>query len=447
MSRRFLFYLLFSLSFSAFPLFAQLGPVPTLRSEELNDSVAFTGIVADDFGDGSPAVWKEVTNGQASGRWREWYPNGHLRYRAQWSAGLGNGKWEYFYPNGQLRVELVYENDLPTGLSRTYHPNGALAEEAAYLRGKLHGQLSRYDQNGTPTATEYYQNGERVINEPILFLPGLITTPENNEWKITFTPDGNTLYFCRRAAGTVAQKIYTSTKTNGTWGVPSIAPFSTATDEAPFISADGERFYFASFRPIPGRPTTAKIDMNLWVMQKTPGGWSAPTPLPPSINKIMAATTSWPENYETCPTEDSAGNLYYWSKGSNERGTNIFVAPRLPDGTLAPPTELPAPINSPGYDLGAVVSPDGKYLIFASSDRPDTFGGEDLYYARRTPGGWSAPKSLGPVINSGHYESSPAFSPDGKYLYFSSDRGEGRSADGERIWNIYYLETASIPVD
>lgn len=42
---------------------------------------------------------------------------------------------------------------------------------------------------------------------------------------------------------------------------------------------------------------------------------------------------------------------------------------------------------------------------------------------RTATGGWSAPRILPPLINSKASESSPSFSPDGKWLYFTSERG------------------------
>lgn len=67
-------------------------------------------------------------------------------------------------------------------------------------------------------------------------------------------------------------------------------------------------------------------------------------------------------------------------------------------------------------------SPDGKYMYF-SSNRPGGFGGYDIYVVKRFGKSWSNPENLGPVINSKGNEISPFF--NGNDLTFSSDWHSG----------------------
>lgn len=56
--------------------------------------------------------------------------------------------------------------------------------------------------------------------------------------------------------------------------------------------------------------------------------------------------------------------------------------------------------NGTGFStMAPAFSRDGRSLYFAS-DRPGGHGGMDLYESRRGPDGWSAPKNLGPEVNS-----------------------------------------------
>lgn len=66
---------------------------------------------------------------------------------------------------------------------------------------------------------------------------------------------------------------------------------------------------------------------------------------------------------------------------------------------------------------------DGRSLYFAS-DVPGGMGGMDLYRSERTATGWSAPRSLGPEINSAANEVYPHIGTDGS-LSFASDRSGG----------------------
>jgi peptidoglycan-associated lipoprotein len=71
-------------------------------------------------------------------------------------------------------------------------------------------------------------------------------------------------------------------------------------------------------------------------------------------------------------------------------------------------------------------SPDGKTLVFArgntgkKKDAPDV----DLYMSRNVGGQWTVPAIL-PINDSLAWDGSPAFSRDGKTLYFASNRAGG----------------------
>ncbi|MGL4631765.1 MAG: OmpA family protein [Leadbetterella sp.] len=73
-------------------------------------------------------------------------------------------------------------------------------------------------------------------------------------------------------------------------------------------------------------------------------------------------------------------------------------------------------------------SPDGKVLVFAkgnSGKKKDNLKNVDLYLSRLVPNeGWSEP-ILVSASDSLAWDGSPAFSKDGKTLYFSSDRAGG----------------------
>jgi outer membrane protein OmpA-like peptidoglycan-associated protein len=69
------------------------------------------------------------------------------------------------------------------------------------------------------------------------------------------------------------------------------------------------------------------------------------------------------------------------------------------------------------------LSPDGKRLYFAS-DKPDGYGGSDLYYSQWTGEAWDEPVNLGPVINTSGNEAYPFINQAGE-LFFSSDGHPG----------------------
>jgi len=97
-------------------------------------------------------------------------------------------------------------------------------------------------------------------------------------------------------------------------------------------------------------------------------------------------------------------------------------------------------VNSSFMDVGPGISRDGRSLYFGSN-RPGGFGGTDLWVSQRaTPHDpWGSPINLGPVINTGANELVPAFSPDGHWMFFNSDRPGGYG--GLDVWASYRRNT------
>lgn len=84
----------------------------------------------------------------------------------------------------------------------------------------------------------------------------------------------------------------------------------------------------------------------------------------------------------------------------------------------------PVPFSSAEYNIAhPTVSADGTTLYFVS-DMPGGFGGTDIYRSRLLSAGWTTPENLGPKINTESNEGYPYLSSDST-LFFASDRPEG----------------------
>ena len=78
-------------------------------------------------------------------------------------------------------------------------------------------------------------------------------------------------------------------------------------------------------------------------------------------------------------------------------------------------------LNSSSPDHCPFVAPDESYLIFSSFR--GGLGRSDLFISfRKQDGSWSKPKNMGPEINSPYKDEYPFVTPDGKYLFFNSNR-------------------------
>lgn len=85
------------------------------------------------------------------------------------------------------------------------------------------------------------------------------------------------------------------------------------------------------------------------------------------------------------------------------------------------PVKLKGEINSYSREGACSLSPDGKTIYF-SSDRGGGFGGFDLYKASLMPdSSWSNVMNLGDSINTPFDEDMPFIHPDGRSLYYSSN--------------------------
>ena len=100
---------------------------------------------------------------------------------------------------------------------------------------------------------------------------------------------------------------------------------------------------------------------------------------------------------------------------------SLFMITRAGD-TWSKPSLINPVINSSKFiESTASITPDGKTIYFAS-DRTGGFGGLDIWKTQMLANGsWSAPVNLGPEINSKANEDAPFIHPDQKTLFFTSD--------------------------
>jgi len=113
--------------------------------------------------------------------------------------------------------------------------------------------------------------------------------------------------------------------------------------------------------------------------------------------------------------------IYKDIKGNGE----LFKSELLDDSagfeTWSEPEKLGSDINSKAYETHVTVTPDGKRLYFVS-DREGGYGGKDIYYCNLLPtGAWALSQNAGPILNTEFNEDGVFMHPDGKTLYFSSD--------------------------
>ncbi|HSH76170.1 MAG TPA: hypothetical protein VLA09_10845 [Longimicrobiales bacterium] len=270
---------------------------------------------------------------------------------------------------------------------------------------------------------------------PVLFAPGVISTAYTREYGITFDPTGTEAYFTRGGGGRGAPppQIHVARFVDGAWTEGGVAPFSRAGDESPFLAEGGRRLLFSSRRDLP-EWGPLRSDNNLWIVDRFEGGWSSPEPLPGEVNRPRLDGRAAPARGESGPVLLEDGSLLYWTYEDPDRGPDLYVAYER-DGLFVEPR--PLRVNSSGSESNPAISPDGLHLVFQAFRDLDAIGGEDLYVAERTQYGWGPARLLPEPLNSPGDDGYPSFSPDGRYLFFASDRGASGSV------SIYYVEAAA----
>lgn len=236
-----------------------------------------------------------------------------------------------------------------------------------------------------------------------------------------------TAYFVRASADRARLWIYQATWADGAWALPVVAPWSGRyRDVDPVLTPDGARLYFSSDRPVRG--DEARPDFDLWFLERGPDGWREPRRLAGDVNddrSTGACSVATDRTLYVDVTRGDARQIVEASPTADGYGPTTPVALALPAGTTA---------SNP------LIAPDRSYLIHTIDPGPS--GGADLAVSYREPdGSWRSPQPL-LEVNSAHADFAPTLSPDGRYLFFTSERpGVGPTpAAGRPPGDTYQVE-------
>jgi hypothetical protein len=251
--------------------------------------------------------------------------------------------------------------------------------------------------------------GEEGDVKPEMIGRGVVSTPED-ELGANLTADGKTLYFERSMPPHYLYVLYESHLVGGAWTKPEVLPFSgTYKDTDPVLSPDGETLFFASDRPVRGVDTH---HFYIWAAKRTARGFSDP--------KILEGPVNDGFNQVFCSIARN-GTLYFAS--SRKTGHYDIYRSPLVGGKYGAAEDMGPLFNGPAIDsFEAFIAPDESFLLMGSFGREGGYGSSDLYISYNLGGRWTAPRNLGPVINTPARDYSPRISGDGKWLLYTSER-------------------------
>jgi Tol biopolymer transport system component len=142
-------------------------------------------------------------------------------------------------------------------------------------------------------------------------------------------------------------------------------------------------------------------------------GWSKPENLGDVIN------TTADEFY---PSIARSGNLYFTAAYAGGPGREDIYVSDWKNDQYQKPTALDTLVNSKFYEFNAFIDPNEQFILFTSYGRKDDSGGGDLYMSVKDVNGkWKPAQNL-KQLNSKQLDYCPFVSPDGKALFFTSER-------------------------
>jgi len=183
------------------------------------------------------------------------------------------------------------------------------------------------------------------------------------------------------------------------------------TEYNPVVSADEGVLAFTALRPNTGKTRSGDKFIEEIYISYNQSG---------SWTEPVVVPVASDFNVGTAGISPDGQRMMIFMGGINDPGS-IFMIDRAGE-SWSKPSLLANTINTPKYlESTASITPDGKVLYFAS-DRLGGQGGLDIYkIERKDDGSWTSPANLGAAVNTPDNEDAPFIHPDQRTLFFTSD--------------------------
>ena len=192
---------------------------------------------------------------------------------------------------------------------------------------------------------------------------------------------------------------------------------SAFADYTPLLSADGHMMIFTSNRPLTkkeiqkGKEGLEQVYVTYYDDKNEK--WLEPKLLGPSINLPDM-------NNSAVSLSNDGQHLLIYHAGTDVNGNGDIFESQLFTEEWSEPVRLPSAINSEENETSANISPDGRTIYFVS-DRKGGLGGKDIWYTTQDDKGkFGEAINMGDAINSPQDEESIFIHPLGNVIFFSS---------------------------
>lgn len=333
------------------------------------------------------------------------------------------------YENALSSDSMVFPPAAIT-LARLYDQRGSYKQEIPLLQWYQSKKFDNEAQNAI-VAELLAQATFRdwAYTHPVAFAPENIGNGVNtadDEYVNMLSFDGAQLLFTRKV--TVAEGFQKEQLLVADWdGGQWAEPQTLAFAGFPEDIDPGAAFISADGKKLylTGCGWTRNSSCDLFVSEWDNNQWSMPRQLKGTVN-----TNSWES--QPCVSGDGRELFFVSRRGGN---ADIYHCLRNADGTWSEPQNIGTPINTKGTEMAPFLHPDGRTLYF-SSDKHIGMGGFDLFMSRRGEDGlWQEPVNLGFPINTADDEINFFVAADGKTAFISSQREGGQGG-----YDIYTFE-------
>ena len=243
-------------------------------------------------------------------------------------------------------------------------------------------------------------------------------------------PDGRTLYFTRNfnkanMGSPDRQDVWysklelASSDNPGGWSeaVNIGSPINNVGDNAiSGMAPDGRTAYLINvYRPDGGM--TFGISKSI----RTKVGWSQPVECRIANNYNLHEKNQ----LEFCVSPDGKAIILAVQRKDTRGNRDLYVSLQKPDNTWTEPVSMGNVLNTAEFESSPFLAADSRTLYFTSAGHPG-FGNGDIFVSRRLDdswGNWSEPENLGPAINTDEWDGYFTIPASGDYAYLSSRAG------------------------
>lgn len=273
--------------------------------------------------------------------------------------------------------------------------------------------------------------GPGRCRRPIFAAPELVTGlgTQLDLWAPSLSSDGRTLFVAANTQST-PERIFFATRAPGSSEFSALQLLANLDsgfgDGTPWLSFDGLTLYFYSRRP------GGSGDRDLWfALRANPSAEFGTIHHFGAVNGASLEHLPW-------LSRDELTLVYVSTRPGGVGQSDVWSTQRASRGEDFGTPQIVSSLSTTGDEGRAVVSDDGKLVIFAST-RDGGQGSQDLWLATRAGGGGDdALGELDPAINLSELNSpaldvDPFLTADERELFFSSNRNGSAQLFRSRI--------------